>query len=535
MSLVAVMVMQCPLHHLMVLLSIHAARSHRLQCTNDYVNNVSCVWSGSGEDCWISGEKKIWTEEKRHFITRSCKVKHWENSPPGCSFVFENKSFSGSEVLPSISVRCNSTFVEGLTNYQPSLHIKMHRPSAPNVSSSANGTRVWWRLEGPVSFLFKSRYKFELQLKKSNGSWEKARNICLREQELQLPDRHLSGLWQLRVRVIPVRENSQWSDWSPTTTWVGETQTEDAVTKSTPNSNNQGPWGDQVFLIVTGVTLISFLIISLLLALYRRKRSLLKVKPVPNPSMYFNSLHSIHRGDLKKWLNPLSLSESIFTAQLCDLISPVEVCEDWVTMPSTATGSTRALLSNQSFRSSGSNASRFGYHSSSLSNYSNMGYFMSSSSGALTPTDPNPGYFTYQDDFGPHPFIDSDPSYESLKKEPSSPDSGIGFIEENEETNKRHMDERQEDCPPFLFFSQHLSSCIFTSSMPPALPHIDPATQTSSQSLQEEVADAAAGSSSAALLASSSVCRSSSMPVETSRSGYLTLKELQATFSNKSI
>lgn len=119
---------------------------------------------------------------------------------------------------------------------------------------------------------------------------------CVREQELQLPDRHLSGLWQLRVRVIPVRENSQWSDWSPTTTWVGETETEDAVTKSTPNSNNQGryvphhffclllsvvlktkfyasgPWGDQVFLIVTGVTLISFLIISLLLALYRRKR-----------------------------------------------------------------------------------------------------------------------------------------------------------------------------------------------------------------------------------------------------------------------
>uniref|UniRef100_A0A3P9JPM3 Fibronectin type-III domain-containing protein n=1 Tax=Oryzias latipes TaxID=8090 RepID=A0A3P9JPM3_ORYLA len=505
-SLVAVMVMQCLLHLLMVLLSIHAARSHstvvphylwlnRLQCTNDYVNSVSCVWSGSV----LITCKNIWKQRQNlefclfFIFSRSCKVKHWENSPPGCSFVFENESFSGSEVLPHISVRCNSTFVEGLTNYQPSLHIKMHRPSAPNVSSSANGTRVWWRLEGPVSYLFKSRYKCELQLKNSSGSWEKARNFCVREQELQLPDRHLSGLWQLRVRVVPDRENSQWSDWSPTTTWVGEMETEDFYAS--------GPWGDQVFLIVTGVTLISFLIVSLLLALYRRKRSLLKVKPVPNPSMYFNSLHSIHRGDLKKWLNPLSLSESIFTAQLCDLISPVEVCEDWVTMPSTATGSTRALLSNQSFRSSGSNASRFGYHSSSLSNYSNMGYFMSSSSGALTPTDPNPGYFTYKDDFGPHPFLDSDPSYESLKKEPSSPDSGIGFIEENEETNKRHMDERQEDCPPFLFFSQHLSSC----------------------------------SSSAALLASSSVCRSSSMPVETSRSGYLTLKELQATFSNKSI
>uniref|UniRef100_A0A8C7XM84 Interleukin-2 receptor subunit beta n=1 Tax=Oryzias sinensis TaxID=183150 RepID=A0A8C7XM84_9TELE len=467
-SLVAVMVMQCLLHLLMVLLSIHAARSHstvvpRLQCTNDYVNSVSCVWSGSEATFRILSVFFI--------FSRSCKVKHWENSPPGCSFVFENEvSWLIGRILDVFcGEKKNLTHVSVLT-------VKMHRPSAPNVSSSANGTRVWWRLEGPVSYLFKSRYKYELQLKNSWGSWEVSCRLHI-------------GLWQLRVRVIPVRENSQWSDWSPTTTWVGETETEAFYAS--------GPWGDQVFLIVTGVTLISFLIISLLLALYRTKRSLLKVKPVPNPSTYFNSLHSIHRGDLKKWLNPLSLSQSIFTAQLCDLISPVEVCEDWVTMPSTATGSTRALLSKQSFRSSGSNVSRFGYHSSSLSNYSNMGYFMSSSSGALTPTDPNPGYFTYQDDIGPHPFLDSDPSYESLKKEPSSPDSGIGFIEENEETNKKHMDERQEDCPPFLFFSQHLSSSV--------------------------------------LLASGSVCRSSSMPVETSRSGYLTLKELQATFSNKSI
>uniref|UniRef100_A0A3B3D2E0 Interleukin-2 receptor subunit beta N-terminal domain-containing protein n=1 Tax=Oryzias melastigma TaxID=30732 RepID=A0A3B3D2E0_ORYME len=435
-----------------------------LQCTNDYVNNVSCVWSHSGEDCWI-------------LETAALPKRKWENSPPGCSFVFEDQLFSGSEVLPRISVKCNDTFVENLTDYKLSHHIKMQRPSAPNVSSSANGTRVWWRLEGRISFMFRSRFKFELQRKKSSESWEKAETNTVTEKELLLPD--LSGPWQLRVRVLPFkRKTSQWSDWSPTTSWMGGTETEDTVLKALPEPNAQG-------------------------------RS--------------------------KWLNPLSLSEAIFTAPLCDLISPVEVCEDWVELPSSSSSSTRGLLSNQSCRSLGSNASGFAYHSSSLSNYCNMGYFMSNSSNASAGTDPNAAYFTFPDNFRPQPFLASASSYESLTKEPNSPDSGIGFIKESEDTNRRHVEVKEDDCSPFLLFVQHPSPRIFTSSMPPALPHPDPATQTSSQSLQEEVAEASAGGGAAAPLASGSVCRSSSMPVETCRSGYLTLKELQATFSNKSI
>ncbi|XP_024128320.1 interleukin-2 receptor subunit beta isoform X2 [Oryzias melastigma] len=534
----AVMVARHLLQLLMVLLLIHATRSqnspHGLQCTNDYVNNVSCVWSHSGEDCWILGVKKIWDQGNSQLLIQRCKIRKWENSPPGCSFVFEDQLFSGSEVLPRISVKCNDTFVENLTDYKLSHHIKMQRPSAPNVSSSANGTRVWWRLEGRISFMFRSRFKFELQRKKSSESWEKAETNTVTEKELLLPD--LSGPWQLRVRVLPFkRKTSQWSDWSPTTSWMGGTETEDTVLKALPEPNAQGLWQDQVFLIVTGATLSSFLIISLILAFCRRKRSVLKVKPVPNPSKYFNTLHSVHKGDLKKWLNPLSLSEAIFTAPLCDLISPVEVCEDWVELPSSSSSSTRGLLSNQSCRSLGSNASGFAYHSSSLSNYCNMGYFMSNSSNASAGTDPNAAYFTFPDNFRPQPFLASASSYESLTKEPNSPDSGIGFIKESEDTNRRHVEVKEDDCSPFLLFVQHPSPRIFTSSMPPALPHPDPATQTSSQSLQEEVAEASAGGGAAAPLASGSVCRSSSMPVETCRSGYLTLKELQATFSNKSI
>uniref|UniRef100_A0A3B3D440 Interleukin-2 receptor subunit beta N-terminal domain-containing protein n=1 Tax=Oryzias melastigma TaxID=30732 RepID=A0A3B3D440_ORYME len=459
-----------------------------LQCTNDYVNNVSCVWSHSGEDCWILGVKKIWDQGNSQLLIK------WENSPPGCSFVFEDQLFSGSEVLPRISVKCNDTFVENLTDYKLSHHIKMQRPSAPNVSSSANGTRVWWRLEGRISFMFRSRFKFELQRKKSSESWEAETNTVT-EKELLLPD--LSGPWQLRVRVLPFkRKTSQWSDWSPTTSWMGGTETEDTVLKALPEPNAQGR--------------------SPVITLYSELTSdcccsVLKVKPVPNPSKYFNTLHSVHKGDLKKWLNPLSLSEAIFTAPLCDLISPVEVCEDWVELPSSSSSSTRGLLSNQSCRSLGSNASGFAYHSSSLSNYCNMGYFMSNSSNASAGTDPNAAYFTFPDNFRPQPFLASASSYESLTKEPNSPDSGIGFIKESEDTNRRHVEVKEDDCSPFLLFVQHPSPRIFTSSMPPALPHPDPATQTGS------------------------VCRSSSMPVETCRSGYLTLKELQATFSNKSI
>ncbi|XP_041863896.1 interleukin-2 receptor subunit beta [Melanotaenia boesemani] len=542
------------LYILVVLFPVRPVRCHKdslgLHCTNDLVNNVSCTWisfqDSSGEDCWISGVMKDWKPITQfEFIKRRCKLKQHMKSPPGCSFAFEGIEFSGYEVMPNISVECNGKLVENLTDYTPKDHIKMHPPDAPNVSLTTNETRISWSLGSPVSYLFKSTFDFEVQVTKNKHSWGEAMKFTAQEQELKFSSVQLKGHQRVRVRVKPSkRDKSHWSNWSPVTSWMGPTDKVD-------ETKNQEWWLEQKPLIVMGVMLTVCLIITVPLSLYKncKTRRFFKVKPIPNPSYYFHSLHSVHGGNLEKWLNPLPLSESFITPQSCDQISSVEVCEDWKGLPflSPSSSPTSALLNGDP--SSGSNISGVVYNSSSLSDYSNMGYFMSSSSGGSPQTDP--AYFTYQDDFcnlpnshSHHPSpcapLASCPSYESLKRVPECPDSGFGITMENEMDITKYTDTEGENVldnliSPVLILPAHLPSHTCPPSAHPAPPHPSTVTQTLSDSQQATVPEAAASGSSAAWLVSSAMCRSSSMPVEPSKTGYLTLKELHTTFSNKSI
>lgn len=208
-----------------------------------------------------------------------------------------------------------------------------------------------------------------------------------------------------------------------------------------------------------------------------------------------------------------------------------------VPSPSPSSSPDSALLHSQNHPPSDS--SGIVYNSSSLSSFSNMGYFMSGSSGHSSRTDSHLAYFTYNDPFhtlpsGPQPppydtFI-SGLGYESLKREPESPDSGFGIMEEQEKNLNEHTS-------PCIILSLHLPSHTRPlSSSPPPLPpppppcHPPAVSQILSIRQDLDVSGTAAGSSAAAAM-----CRSSSMPVEPFKSDYLTLKELQTTFSNKSI
>ncbi|XP_034055938.1 interleukin-2 receptor subunit beta isoform X1 [Gymnodraco acuticeps] len=523
---------------LVVLFSVHAANFHKglrgLSCVNDYVNNISCTWESSAAtlhaDCWVLGEQSTFIGRKlgvKEKMIESCKLKRHINFTRGCNLVFEKKKFSYYNVMPYIRVECNGTMMETITDYKPVEHIKMHAPGVPNVNSTANETIISWR-PGSLPSNYLKTLSFQTQIKQKHQTWNEAIILPTLQRELCILAGKLKGHCEVRVRVKPIlsdkNSNSHWSNWSPTTSWTNEVET----------SQNRERLLSTTQLIILGVILGVILgLITVTVCLYRScaSRGLLKGKPLPNPSKYFHTLHSVHGGNLKNWLNPLTVSEAFFTAQPRDPISPLEMCESWDVAPPPS--STSALLHCSTHPSATSGSSGVVDNSSS-SCFSNMGYFISSSSGnSSVRTDPNPAYFTYREDFHNHLLLnlcsapDTFPNYESLKKEPQSPDSGFGFGKEDEEFVED--EEVFDDHPPLLTLPLHLPLWMcspFAATTPPSPTLISPESQ------QEDVPAAGDGGS---WPSAGSMSRSSSMPVEPCRTGYMTLKELQTTFSNKSI
>lgn len=158
--------------------------------------------------------------------------------------------------------------------------------------------------------------------------------------------------------------------------------------------------------------------------------------------------------------------------------------------------------------------------SSSSSFYSNIGYFLPSSSCGSAPTAFNPPYFTYPDEgdagkagnAGNAASLCSARSYESLAREPQSPDSGFGFGKEDEAEGEDEEAPGGQTCPLLVLPLRH-----------PA-PHLAPARPCSGDPDPDPDPDEGG-----------SVCRSTSMNAQPCRTGYLTLKEVHMTFSNKSI
>lgn len=242
----------------------------------------------------------------------------------------------------------------------------------------------------------------------------------------------------------------------------------------------------------------------LLLALWsHRSLSCAKIKTIPTNSR-ISPLKSLC---FQTWLNP---TEAFFTTQPVNGISLVEVSSAFDGAPMKSDHSTSS--------DNGGNADS---GSSSSSSFFNIGYFLSDSSSSSAPTVRAPAYFTYPDgrDGGKASITVSlcssfgtTSSYESLARDPQSPDSGFSFRREGEAGNEDTKAPEDQKCPLLALPPQHHSSPPQPS--PPHLSSDDPLT------------DPAEGGS---------VFRSSSVNVQPCRTGYLTLKELHMTFSNKSI
>uniref|UniRef100_A0A8C6WF89 Interleukin 2 receptor, beta n=1 Tax=Neogobius melanostomus TaxID=47308 RepID=A0A8C6WF89_9GOBI len=448
--------------------------------------NVTCTWRHAAfspsSDCRLSGVQVAYAIEN------------------------SRRPFNIYETLPNISVRCNNTLVETILNYSPLNHIKMQPPGTPNVSSSANVTRISWSPGSPRSKYIKS-FHFQVQIKHAHQSWNvSAFNFS--SEPTQVPEmaiwRKLTGHLQVQVRVKPDRrDGSHWSHWSPITSWV-------AHDEEAPSEKEEG--GRYICVVLC----ILLAILNSTVTFYFNG-----INPVPNPSKYFRSLHSVNGGNLKKWLNPVSVSDSFFVSRPCEEISAVEVCEAWDVVPASSPCSTSALLHS----SSGDNP----HSSGSSSCFSNMGYFMSSDNSSSSRTRTSP-YFSYPDNARVRTGNFS--SLCSLQREPQSPDSGFG-IGRLEDQDMECLDDNQNS-PLLLRLPLSVSSF---SPAPPSFPS-DANLVFDNQGLEEDaptVASPALSGNLSAWPVAEPMCRASSLPVDTSKSGYLTLKELQTTFSNKSI
>ncbi|XP_064844696.1 interleukin-2 receptor subunit beta isoform X1 [Oncorhynchus masou masou] len=525
--------------HLLFLLSVPPGFTHNLQglfCVNDYINNITCVWNSSAVDpdvaCQLLGTK----ENFNNLFNSSCDLKPLDrpvqgHSLRGCSIVFEGHYFSSAEHLPIIKVECDGSEAAKLIRYKPINHIKMHPPGSPVI---INGTNATWSAGSPLSMKI-YEYEFKVKVKREDQLWGEAWSLTRLNHEPWIElDVEESGIHHIRVRVKPTQPpSSHWSEWSTTASWTSEDEvspTFDAFLRPTfqPCSRSLVSPDLTLWLVLSGAFFT--LIVVMLLVFYKTHTNNRKHQYVPDPAKYFQPLNSVHGGNFQKWLSPLFAPESFITAQPCEDISPAEVSgtEVWDVTNST----TAAFLLH-----SDPNTPSDGWNSSGQSScFSNIGYFYPKYPSSIF-IESCPVYFTYQGDHSSLSATSS--SYERLERlgrlqsQPLSPDSGFGMesVEGEDQLEEEGKKDKERNVVP-------VAPLVLPVSLPARIPPGPHHPLSLPQiPLQNPESNSAMASSSSynAWPVEAALGRSSSMTVEQSCIGYLTIEELQNTYSNKSI
>lgn len=519
-----------------------------LTCVNDYMTNISCVWWNcndfSNQRCELEG---IWgisnkvpkpSSESQSFTCELVPQNKPSNSTRSCFLILEKAYFFFINKI-WLSVSCNGSLITR-RHYQPGRHIKTQPPDKPVV----NGNNVSWSKGSNFPKSIK-KHEFQLQFKDAHTSWERAKPGQLSQENYALLDHDLLTVgedYQVRVRVKPVKPNNdgqfrgEWSDWSPVVSWRSEIGNlpvkpgEDAV---------KSPKSDNMPLFLIGGILLVFIIISIII--YKVKKSSRPLKPiqqhVPDPSKYFQPLHTIHDGNFRKWLGGQNSVGLFLTPQSSDDISPVEVSDMWdVSLMDPDVQMSTAMLVHTSQADSGVENSGTSKASSS-SGFYNMGYFYSTSHTGSLYLESCPVYFSYHPDEGTSSTLSSSSSSchslgspSSLPEQPMSPDSGFAMSDE-QHCEDDGDGEEMGGAERTVAEGNTLVSFLMSLSQGGARP-VEGFAPVPVFTAWSEPAKAPS-CASVCEPAEGTAFRPSSM-IEPSGSGYLTLKEMQK-YSNKSI
>ncbi|XP_051742350.1 interleukin-2 receptor subunit beta isoform X2 [Ctenopharyngodon idella] len=508
-----------------------------LSCVSDYLTKVSCVWRSStnysGQRCELVGEEhtkrcELVPLSSQSHSTRSCSITYQKHY-----FFFMNQIW--------LSVTCNGS-VRTKQRFQPARHIKTQPPDKPTVSRD----NITWS-KGRNFPEDITDYEFQLQFKAADTRWEMARHWNISHGSYVLLDHQsltAGEEYQARVRVKPVEPKNdgylrgQWSDWSPAVSWRSEigkpVKPEDDVSSPVPD--------DMRVVLIIGFHIL-LVLAGLSFVIYKAKKSnrLLKSnhQHVPDPSRYFQPLHTVHGGNFRNWLGFQNSVGPFLTPQSCDDISPVEISDIWdlSLMDPDAQMATSVLVHSNQMDSGLENS---GTSHASSSGFSNMGYFYSKSHSGSLYLESCPVYFTYHPEEGTSSTASSPRSSYDCLQTPSyqmeqlnSPDSGFDMpgeqnCEEDQDDDDISGEERAAaEGRALVSFIMSLSQGSLGAVRPAEsftpVPIITPWSEPVRAPSRSSISEPAEGA----------VVRPSSM-IEPCGSGYLTLKEMQK-YSNKSI
>ncbi|TRY54916.1 hypothetical protein DNTS_020688 [Danionella cerebrum] len=502
-----------------------------LTCVNDYLMNISCLWRNSsdfsGQRCELAGfwGIKSYEEEQRKPGASMCQLIPLSGQPHvsrSCFLSFDKSNFFYLHKI-WLTVFCNGSAVT-ILHYHPAKHIKTQPPDKPLV----RGNNISWTT-GSNFPKYIEDYEFQLQYKATNASWEtEALTGVIHGSSVELEDHVLApGVeYQARVRVKPTEHRDddhlegEWSNWSPVVSW--RTESRKLATSKETNTPS----------VIDSRGVVSIICLNLLLVLavlcviiYKAKNSSRLLKHtgqhVPDPSKYFQPLHSIHDGNFQKWLGGRNSISPFLTPQACEDFSPLQVSDKWNTsMMAPGARLSTAILVHSSQVDSGLENSGTSHGDSS--GFSNVGYFYSKSPSGSLYVESCPVYFSYHPEESISSSIVSPASSCHSLLSPNdhtmSPDSGFHIPRDDHcEEEKNHKEEVEKEVPLVSFLLS--SGAEGLAPVPDLSPWNDLGRAVSGWSISESDQGA--------------MIRPSSM-IEPCVGGYLTLKEMQK-YSNKSI